>query len=70
MLEYKKLAVIDHDWSLYRIYGNLGRINFNGSYAIIHDEDCISDEFWSDSYRVTSCIINANLGRRLEAYYE
>lgn len=70
MLDYKKVAVIDHDWSLYRISGELRRTQFMDNYAIIHDEDAISAEFWEDLYRVSVCVISKALGQRLEAYYE
>lgn len=70
MLGYKKVAVIDHDWSLYRISGKLGKLHFPGNYAIIHDEDVISAEFWEDADRVSACIIGKTLGQRLEAYYD
>lgn len=70
MLKYKKLAVIDHDWSLYQIWGSLSRVYFDGSYAIIHDEDCISSDFWTDLESVSQCVINKHLGIRLKHYYE
>lgn len=70
MLGYKKVTVIDHDWSLYRISGKLGKLHFPSSYAIIHDEDAISAEFWGDAGRVFASVINENLGKRLETYYE
>lgn len=70
MLNYKKVAVIDHDWSLYRITGKLQGTYFCDSYAIIHDDDAISAEFWESADRVCQCVINSRLGERLEAYYE
>lgn len=70
MLVYKKVAVIDHDWSLYRLHGFIGYARFIGNYAIVHDEDAISDEFWEDLERVSACVISKTLGQRLEAYYE
>jgi len=70
MISYKKVAVIDHDWSLYRISGNLGKLHFPDNYAIIHDEDAISAEFWGDADRVFWSVINGHLGKRLENYYE
>lgn len=70
MLGYKKVAVIDHDWSLYRLHGIVGKLHFPGCYAIIHDEDVISAEFWKDADRVSACVIGKTLGQRLEAYYE
>lgn len=69
MLSYRKVAVIDRDWSLYVVDGKLNGLNFAGNYAIIHDEDCIDLEFWDDFSRVVSCLINRNLGKRLQAYY-
>lgn len=70
MLDYKRVAVIDHDWSLYRISGKVGVLQFQNHYAIIHDEDAISAEFWEDADRVFASVINGELGKRLEAYYE
>ena len=70
MLDYKHVAVIDHDWSLYVITGQLGNVFFDDIYAIIHDEDVISAEFWRDLYRVSACVISKMLGQRLEYYYE
>lgn len=70
MFKYKKLAVIDHDWSLYQIWGSLKGLYFDGSYAIIHDEDCISSDFWTDLERMYPCVINKHLGIRLKHYYE
>lgn len=70
MLDYKHVAVIDHDWSLYVITGWLGNVFFDGMYAIIHDEDAISAEFWEDADRVFTCVISKTLGQRLEAYYD
>ena len=70
MLVYKHVAVIDHDWSLYRLHGKVGKLHFPGCYAIIHDEDAISDEFWKDADRVFASVINKTLGKKLEAYYD
>lgn len=70
MLKYKKLAVIDHDWSLYRISGKIGILHLRDNFAIIHDEDAISTEFWEDENRVCASLINRNLGKRLKKYYE
>lgn len=70
MLDYKHVAVIDHDWSLYRISGKLGKLHFPDNYAIIHDDDAISAEFWEDEDRVFASVINGNLGKRLEDYYD
>lgn len=70
MLDYKRVAVIDHDWSLYQIFGILDHIDFSSCYAIVHDEDVIDDAFWKDKGRVLECVINNNLGKRLEKYYD
>lgn len=70
MLIYKKVAVIDHDWSLYRIYGMLGTLKMEGDYAIIHDDDVVDPAFWESLDRVYDCLINSFLGKRLEKYYE
>lgn len=70
MLSFKKVAVIDHDWSLYRIEGELSGVYFDGCYAIIPDEDIIDDAFSSDLGRVSAYVINKILGMKLEAYYE
>ena len=70
MLDYKYVATIDHDWSLCVITGKLGDVYFDGIYAIIHDEDAISAEFWEDLDKVVACIISKKLGKRLETYYE
>lgn len=70
MLSYDYVAVIDHDWSLYVIYGRVGDLNFERHYAIIHDEDIIDPEFLDTPERVLACVIPSSLGKRLEAYYE
>lgn len=70
MLKYNKLAVIDHDWSLYRVNGWLSDVKFEDCYAIIHDDDLISADFWESLERVSQCVINKRLGERLKAYYD
>lgn len=70
MLDYKKVAVIDHDWSLYRLHGVLNNVNLDNCYAIIHDEDVIDGEFWHDLHRVMPGIIHKRLGERMEDYYD
>lgn len=70
MLKVKKVAVIDHDWSLYVVAGKLSGVCFNNSYCIIHDADAISTEFWGSAEKVCQSVINSRLGERLEAYYE
>lgn len=70
MLSFKKVSVLDHDWSLYRLGGELCGVYFDECYAIIPDEDIIDDAFSSDLGRVSAYVINKILGMKLEAYYE
>ena len=70
MLDFKHVAIIDHDWSLYVITGWLGNVFFDGMYAIILDKDAVSAEFWKSFVRVSACIISKSLGERLEDYYD